>query len=158
MGAPWLISSCPCCPNLALLFKWAHLQQIFRQALPTIAIKSQKSTNKKQPHCPHAYTLLLPLDGYPVPASSKKLLSPFSLEEYIDTTHKDGSRDSTMVVSQATTPQTLILGTLPGNTYHKNFRSQKRWIPQELQMSFKNKDITLLTKYHPFQLKYLPQV
>ena len=124
MGAPWLISSCPCYPNLALLFKWAHLQQIFRQALPTIAIKSQKSTNKKQPHCPHAYTLLLPLDGYPVPASSKKLLSPFSLEEYINTTHKDGSRDSTMVVSQATTPPNP----------HSGNPSWKH-IPQKLQKS-----------------------
>ena len=31
-------------------------------------------------------------------------------------------------MTQATTPQTLIQGTLSGNTNHKNFRSAKHWI------------------------------
>ena len=41
-------------------------------------------------------------------------------------------------MTQATTLQTLIQGTLPGNTNHKNFRSAKHQIPQELQTGFIN--------------------
>ena len=41
-------------------------------------------------------------------------------------------------MTQATTLQTLIQGTLPGKTHHKNFRSVKHQIPQELQTDFKN--------------------
>ena len=65
-------------PHLTLLSKWAHLQRISTQAPPTIAIKPQQPTNKKQLHCPHTYTSLLPLDRYPVPASPHNLLCPFS--------------------------------------------------------------------------------
>ena len=41
-------------------------------------------------------------------------------------------------MTQATTLQTLIQGTLPGKTHHKNFRNVKHQIPQELQTDFKN--------------------
>ena len=33
-----------------------------------------------------------------------------------------------------------------------------RLIPEELKTSFKNKDISFPTNYHPFQLKYFSQV
>ena len=61
-------------------------------------------------------------------------------------------------MTQATTLQTLMQGTLPGNTQHKNFRRPKHWIPQELQTSFIYKDITLPTNYYPSLLKCLSQV
>ena len=38
------------------------------------------------------------------------------------------------------------------------FTSAKRRIPQELQTSFKNKHISLLTNHHPFQPKYSSRV
>ena len=55
-------------------------------------------------------------------------------------------------MTQATILQSLILGTLPGNTHHKNFRCANCRIPKELQTDFKNKDISLPTNYHPFEL------
>ena len=61
-------------------------------------------------------------------------------------------------MAQTTTLQTLTKGILLENTYYKNFRSPNYWIPYELQTILKNKDITLPTNYHLFQLKYLPQV
>ena len=58
-------------------------------------------------------------------------------------------------MTQATRLPTLIQGALLGNTHRKNLRSAKRWIPQEPQTSFKNKDISLPTNYHPFPAEEL---
>ena len=40
-------------------------------------------------------------------------------------------------MTQAATLQTLIQGILPEKTHHKNFRSTKHWISQELQINQK---------------------
>ena len=44
------------------------------------------------------------------------------------------------------------------NPHSGYFTSAKRRIPQELQTSFKNKHISLLTNHHPFQPKYSSRV
>ena len=92
MRAHWSSSFCLSYPNTWLCspsgpisnrFPHRHYQQL------------KQSTNKNLLHCLFTFTSLLPLGRYPAPISPHNL--PLSFLTYINTTHKDGSKNSAMV-------------------------------------------------------------
>ena len=65
----------------------------------------------------------------------KRKFEHSNIESQIASTRWSQRLNIGSMITQATTLWTLITGTLPGNTDHKNLKSAKRWIAQELQTS-----------------------
>ena len=147
MGAPWPPSLCSSYPDLTLLSKWAHLQQISTQALPTVTIKPQQSTNKKQLHCPHTYTSLLPLERCTAPVSPHNLPSRFSRDIHQYNLYRwfQGLNNDSM--TQETTFQTSFR-----KPFLKTHTIKTSEIPSAGSPKNYKRAITLPTNSHPFLL------
>ena len=110
---PWglLVHQVPVLPTFVLNFAFpgSSSQQTSTQALPWITTQPQQSTDNNLLYCLHSFTLLLPLERYPVPASPQNFPSLF-FEAYINTTRKNGSNNSAVV---ATATDTFVTSMQP---------------------------------------------